>query len=92
MESHEGGKEGSLYSNEGGILGTGLYAGVVILDTSEVEDEADYGGLLFELKKLGIKDGEQYQIDNAGDLLMNRAAYEKCKQVLKRFRVSAVNP
>ena len=91
MESHESGKEGNAYSDEGGILGTGLYAGVVILDTSEVEDEADYGGLLYELKKLGIKDGEQYQIDNGGDLLMSRSAFERCQNVLTRFRVRPVN-
>jgi len=66
-------------------LGTGLYAGVVIVDTSEIEDEADYGGMLYELKELGIRDGEEYQIDNVGDLLMYYNAYKKCKHRLKKF-------
>jgi len=65
--------------------GMTLYGGVVIVDTSGIEDEADYGGLLYELKKLGVLDGEAYQIDNAGDLLMYRDAYEKCKDILKKF-------
>lgn len=65
---------------------------VVILDTSEIADYADYGGMLYELKKLGILDGEAYQIDNAGYLLMYRHAYEKCKNILEKFVVKAVNP
>lgn len=69
-----------------------LYGGVVILDTSDIEDEADFGGMLYKLKKLGIRDGEEYQIDNGGDLLMYRDAYEKCMDVLKEFGVKAVNP
>ena len=68
-----------------------LYGDVVILDTSEIADDADYGGMLYELKKLGITDGEAYQIDNAGDLLMYRHAYEKCKNMLKKFEVKTVN-
>lgn len=72
--------------------GKTLYEGVVILDTSEIDDFADYGGILYELKKLGIRDGESYQIDNAGDLLMYRHVYEKCRDMLKRFRVKPVNP
>lgn len=71
--------------------GRTLYENVAILDTSEIEDAADYGGMLYELKRLGIIDGESYQIDNAGDLLMYRHAYEKCKNVLERFVVQAVN-
>ncbi len=59
--------------------------GVVILDTSAIEDEADYGGLLYELKRAGIRDGTSYQIDNCGDLLMYRDAYVRCKNVLRKF-------
>ncbi len=76
-----------LQSSSGRIL----YDGIVILDTSEMEDFADYGGLLWELKKLGIKDGDSYQIDNAGDLLMYRSAYEKSANILKKFGVKPVN-
>ena len=68
-----------------------LYGDVVILDTSEIADYADYGGMLYEPKKLGIADGEAYQIDNAGDLLMYRYAYEKCKNMLKKFEIKAVS-
>ena len=71
--------------------GSALYENVAILDTSEIEDAADYGGMLYELKRLGIIDGESYQIDNAGDLLMYRHAYKKCKNVLNKFGVKAVN-
>jgi hypothetical protein len=31
-----------------------LYENVVILDTLEIEDDADYGGMLYELKKIGV--------------------------------------
>ena len=67
-----------------------LCAGVVILDTSEIEDDADYGGMLYELKKIGVRDGEAYQIDNCGDLLMYRDAYRRCKHILEKFRVKAL--
>jgi hypothetical protein len=85
-------KKNKVYTIEGGILGTGLYAGVVIVDTSEIEDEADYGGMLYELKKLGIQDGEEYQIDNAGDLLMYYDAYKKCKHILEKFGAKVDDP
>lgn len=55
------------------------------MDTSEIEDEIDYGGMLYELKKIGVRDGEAYQIDNCGDLLMYRDAYRRCKHILKKF-------
>lgn len=71
--------------------GRTLYGGVVILDTSEVEDEADYGGMLYELKKLGIRDGEHFQVDNGGDILMYREAYEKCAEVIEKFGAKPVN-
>ena len=71
--------------------GRTLYGGVVILDTSEIEDEVDFGGMLYELKKLGIRDGYEYQVDNAGDILMYFDAYGKCTNILKRFGVRAVN-
>lgn len=90
MKSRSSNKS-KVYTNEGGILGTGLYAGVVIIDTSEIEDDADYGGMRYELKKLHIRDGEEYQIDNAGDLIMSREAYERCKHILKKFGAKAVN-
>ena len=76
-----------LQSSSGRIL----YGGVVILDTSEIEDDADFGGMFYELKKLGIRDGEAYQIGNAGDLLMNRDAYKRCKRILEKFGVKVVN-
>jgi hypothetical protein len=84
-------KKNKVYTIKEGILGTGLYAGVVIIDTSEIEDEADYGGMRYELKKLGIRDGEEYQIDNADDLIMSHEAYERCKHILKKFGAKAVN-
>ena len=71
--------------------GRTLYGGVVILDTSEVSDFTDYGGLLYELKKLGIRDGDSFQIDNGGDLLMLRDVYKKCIHILKKFKVKPVN-
>lgn len=40
-----------------------LHGAVVILDSSEIEDEIDYGGMLYELKKIGVRDGEAYRID-----------------------------
>lgn len=80
-----------VYTIETGILGSGLYAGVVILDTSEVEDEVDYDNLLYQLKKMNIRDGESYQIDNAGDLLMEYNAYKKCRTILEKFGVRPVN-
>jgi len=87
MKSRDSNKNKSkVWTVEGGILGTGLYAGVVIVNTSEIEDDADYGGMLYALKKLGIRDGEEYQITNGGDLLMNYDAYKKCKHILKKFR------
>lgn len=81
----------NVYAVETGILGSGLYARVVILDASEIEDEAAHGGMLYLLKKINIKDGETYQIDNAGNLLMEHNAYKKCRIILKKFRVRPVN-
>jgi hypothetical protein len=66
-----------------------LYENVVILDTLEIEDDADYGGMLYELKKIGVRDGEAYQIDNCGDLLMYRDVYRRCKYILEKLRVKA---
>jgi len=80
-----------VYTIEGGILGTGLYAGVVIIDTSEIEDDVDCGGMLYELKKIGIRDGEAYQIGNGGELLMYYDAYKKCKHILKKFGAKPAN-
>jgi len=70
--------------------GRTLHGDVVILDTSEIADYADYGGMLYELKKIGVRDGEAYQIDNCGDLLMYRDAYRRCKHILEKFRVKAL--
>lgn len=63
---------------------------VVILDTSEIEDFVDYGGLLYKLKKLKVQDGKEYQIDNSGNLLMYRNAYQNCKRILEEFGAEAV--
>lgn len=63
-----------LESSSGNIL----YGNTVILDTSFIKDAAEYGGMLYELKKLDIRDGSGFQIDNTGDLLMHRAVYKKC--------------
>ncbi|MFQ5430991.1 MAG: hypothetical protein ACE5EN_00625 [Nitrospinota bacterium] len=62
---------------------------IVILDTSEIEDFIDYGGMLYELKKINICDGKEYQISNGGDLLMIYGAYEECRDVLDKFSVKA---
>lgn len=70
--------------------GRSLCGDVVILDTSEIADYADYGGMLYELKKVRIRDGEAYQIDNRGDLLMYRDAYRRCKHILRKFGVKAL--
>ena len=67
-----------------------LCRGILILDASGIEDDADYGGMLYELKKIGLQDGEAYQIDNCGDLLMYRDAYRRCKHILEKFRVKAL--
>jgi hypothetical protein len=67
-----------------------LYENVVILDTSEIGDDADYGGMLYELKKIGVRDGEAYQIDNCGDLLMYCDVHRRCKHILEKFRVKAL--
>jgi hypothetical protein len=67
------------------------YVEIVILDPSEMEDEVEYGGMLYELKKLGIQDGKAYQISNGGIMLMYRDDYEKCKKILNKFGVKAVN-
>ena len=75
-----------LQDSNGGIL----CRGVLILDASGIEDDADYGGMLYKIKKLGIREGEAYQIDNAGDLLMYRNAYNKCKHILKKFGAKVV--
>jgi hypothetical protein len=91
MKPHKN-KKHKVYTIEGGILETGLYAGVVIIDTSEIEDDADYGEMIYELKKLGIRDGKEFQIGNGGDLLMYFDAYKKCKHVLKEFGAKVDNP
>ncbi|GFP20269.1 hypothetical protein HKBW3S42_00436 [Candidatus Hakubella thermalkaliphila] len=70
--------------------GRTLHGDVVILNTSEIADYADYGGMLYELKKVGVRDGEAYQIDNCGDLLMYRDAYGRCKHILEKFGVKAL--
>ena len=65
-------------------------SGAVILDTSEILDFADYGGMLYELKKMNICDGKEFQIDNGGDLLMYYTAYKQCSNILDGFGVKAV--
>ena len=58
-----------LKSSSGNIL----YGNTVILDTFFINDAVDYGGMLYELKKLNIRDGFEFQIDNAGDILKDLA-------------------
>ena len=65
---------------------------IVILDTSEINDPADYGGMMYMLKLLVIKDGESYQIDNAGNLLMYYDAYNECRHLLKAFGIKSIIP
>jgi len=81
-----------VYTLEGGILGTGLYAGVVIIDTSGIEDESEYEDLQYELLKMGIRDGKEYQVDNGNDILMYYGSYKKCKHILKKFGAKIYNP
>jgi hypothetical protein len=64
-----------------------LYGGVVIVDTSNIENIIDYGGMLYELSKSGFRDGEVYQIENAGNLIMYRGVYKRCKNILEKFGV-----
>ena len=64
---------------------------VIILDTSGLADFADYDGALYELKKVNICDGREFQIDNGGDLLMKYDAYRKCSTMLERFGIRPVN-
>jgi hypothetical protein len=65
--------------------------GVVFLDTSEIDDDADYGGLLHELKKLNIRDGQEFQIEGNGrGIFMHQQAFERCRHVLATFRVEQV--
>jgi len=71
--------------------GRTLYGNVVILDTSEISDFTDYGGLLCEFKKAGVRDGDSFQADNGGDLLMPSNVYKKCIHILKKFKVKQVN-
>lgn len=75
-----------LQSSRGRIL----YGGVMILDPSEMEDEIDYGGMLYELKKLGIRDGEAYQISNGGVILMYSDVYKRCRHIIKKFGVKVL--
>jgi len=74
-----------------GYNGNNLYSNTMILDASLINDAADYGGMLYELKKLGIQDGSEFQIDNASDILMSRAIYKKRARLLKKFEVKVVN-
>jgi hypothetical protein len=50
-----------------------------------IEDDADYEGMLYELKKLGILDGEEFQINNGGDLLIYFDAYKNANIFLKNL-------
>ncbi len=77
-----------LRSSTGSIL----YGVVVISDTPEIEDEIYFGGMLYILKKLRIHDGKEYQIDNAGNILMYRDVYTNCNHILEKFGERAVNP
>jgi hypothetical protein len=68
-------------------------ASVVHVDVSDMEDPADYGGLLFELKKMGILEGRDYQIEGNGcGLFMCYSSFQRCQGVLLRFGVAPVFP
>ena len=73
------------------MYGTVENTRVVILDTSEIADFADYGGMLYELKKANICDSKEFQIDNGYDLLMDYEAFKKSKNILEKFGIKAVN-
>jgi hypothetical protein len=64
---------------------------IVILDTSMIENGIDYGGMLFALKNVKVRDGQEYQIDNGLGLLMDFRAYKKCRNILNKFGVKAIN-
>jgi hypothetical protein len=64
---------------------------VLILDTSNIDSFADYSGLIHELKTIDIIDDRDYQIDQNNDLLMYSTSYLRCKKILKKFSVIAVN-
>lgn len=63
----------------------------VILDTSSIQGSADYCGLIYELKKVDIIDGKNYQIDNDNDLLMAYKSYKRCKRILNMFHIVSIN-
>jgi hypothetical protein len=65
---------------------------VVILDTSSIQDPADYCGMIYKLKKVDIVDGQNYQIDQINDLLMDYQSYYRCRKMLRKFGVTVVNP
>jgi len=71
--------------------GNTSYGNIVTLNTYLINDIVDYGSIFYKLKKLGIRDGSEFQIDNTGDLLMQRTIYKKCVRLLKKFGVKKVN-
>ncbi len=77
---------------EGGILGSGLYGGIVILDmaSSSIEDFDERDVLFRDLAKISVYDGIDFQIDNAGDLIMEYDAYKRCQPILEKYGVYAV--
>ncbi len=57
---------------------------IIIVDTSDI-DTIDLGGMLYKLKQIDILDGRDYQMGNAGELLMNSEAYLRCETILRSF-------
>lgn len=53
-----------IYTCVSDTINASPHSSVIILDTSRIQDNTDYGSMLHELKKIGIRDGETYQIDN----------------------------
>lgn len=64
---------------------------IVIIDTSDVADCAEYGGMLYELKLSGVCDGREFQIGNGGDLLMDFMTFQKCRTILQRHGAKPIN-
>lgn len=58
---------------------------MVIIDTSEIVDFADFGGMLYELKKLNVREGTDFQFGNGAEMLIHDGAFVRCRGILQRF-------
>jgi hypothetical protein len=66
---------------------------VTYVDVSGMHSPADYGGLIFELKKMGIVDGRDYQTEGNGlGLFMQRASLDRCQGLLAQFGARPMEP